>query len=339
MSNRILFCNIGWMEKYEGVTEFDEILNGGKYVKTNKDGGEIYCFINRNGYCYGYVQPVNQTASVTGGTIKIEKLGASKDANLITGVDVVLTATRPYTGGTFIVGWYKNATVYRYKQDCTFLQKSGHLDVQGNQYGYRFYADYNQVKLLLPDQRTFKIPRATGQSPIKGGMGQSNVWYAQDLDDEQFFISVRNLMDGGDLISWNKSTRSKPDIEKNKLVEAIAVDLTAKYFRDYGYNVNSVEKDNRGWDLEATAENITLRVEVKGLSGKVVNIELTPNEYKAFIDKDNRFIYRLFIVTECITKSPKLNIFAFNLPTEKWLNEDGECLKIQLKTAASLSLS
>ena len=277
MSNRILFCNIGWMEKYQGVTEFDEILNGGRYVQTNRDGGEIYSFLNRKGYCYGYVQPVNRTGSVTGGTIKIEKLGAPRDSSSITGVDVILTATRPNIGGTFVVGWYKNATIYKNKQDFSSLQKSGHLDVQGNQYGYRFYAAYSDVKLLLPDQRNFKIPRATGLLPTKGGMGQSNVWYAQDLDDEQFFLSLRELTDYGNLKFRKKASRSKPDIEKNKLVESIAVDLTKQHFEGYGYVVNSVEKDNRGWDLEASAENITLKVEVKGLSGKIVNIELTPN--------------------------------------------------------------
>ena len=187
MSNQILFCNIGWMERYKGITDTDKIIGGGRYVKDNSEGGEIYNFLNRNGYCYGYVQPVNSSRNITGGTINIEKLGAPKGANSISNVDVIMTATSPTEGGTYVIGWYKNATIYRDKQYFDISQGSFGLDTQGNQYGYRFYAPYTEATLLPRDQRTLKIPRATGKSPVKGGMGQSNVWYAQDLKDEDFF--------------------------------------------------------------------------------------------------------------------------------------------------------
>lgn len=326
------------MEKYEGITDFDEIIGGGKYVRTHKEGGEIYNFLNRKGYCYGYVQPVNKTENVSGGTINLKRLGASIDASSIVGVDVVLTATRPKEGGTYIIGWYKNATVFREKQDFDISEKENHFDTQGNQFGFRFLADYRDVTLLPSDRRVFKIPRATGKFPVKGGMGQSNVWYAQDLNNEGFFMSVRKLVDTGHFRLPTKHSPSKPNIEKNKLVESIAVNLTTEHFESYGYVVNSVEKDNYGWDIEASVENLTLKIEVKGLSGKVVNVELTPNEYKAFKAVENQFVYRLCIVTECLAESPKLHIFSFNIPSGEWVDESGKCLNIQLKTAASITL-
>lgn len=339
MSNQILFCNIGWMERYKGITDTDKIIGGGRYVKDNSEGGEIYNFLNRNGYCYGYVQPVNSSRNITGGTINIEKLGAPKGANSISNVDVIMTATSPTEGGTYVIRWYKNATIYRDKQYFDISQGSFGLDTQGNQYGYRFYAPYTEATLLPRDQRTLKIPRATGKSPVKGGMGQSNVWYAQDLKDEDFFKKVRDLI-GSDRSKFSrKNIHSKPNIEKNKLVETVAIALTTAHYESYGYVVDSKEKDNRGWDLEASTENIILKIEVKGLSGKIVNIELTPNEYKAFIAVENQFLYRLSVVTECLTESPKLHIFSYNIPSSSWINEDGQRLKVIEKHAATISLA
>lgn len=41
-----------------------------------------------------------------------------------------------------------------------------------------------------------------------------------------------------------------------------------------------VEDKNYGWDLEACKNNICYKLEVKGLSGDRVSIELSENEYK-----------------------------------------------------------
>ena len=99
----LIFCNIGWMNKYNGISG-DSIERGGKYNK-HSIGHEVCNFSNNKGTVYGYVQPV-------GDSIKIEKLGASKKDEAIDGVTVVWTAG-PESGGTVVVGWYKDATVYR----------------------------------------------------------------------------------------------------------------------------------------------------------------------------------------------------------------------------------
>ena len=41
---RILFCKIGWMKYYKGVSEKDPIYNGGAFVRENGNGGEAYNF-------------------------------------------------------------------------------------------------------------------------------------------------------------------------------------------------------------------------------------------------------------------------------------------------------
>jgi hypothetical protein len=38
----LFFCNIGWMNRYEGLKgKPDKIVGGGKYVDENNDGGEV----------------------------------------------------------------------------------------------------------------------------------------------------------------------------------------------------------------------------------------------------------------------------------------------------------
>ena len=52
---KVVFCEIAWMKYYSGVSEDDQPVNGGKYVKENKEVGEIYNFAPYNHQCYGYV--------------------------------------------------------------------------------------------------------------------------------------------------------------------------------------------------------------------------------------------------------------------------------------------
>ena len=68
--------------------------------------------------------------------------------------------------------------------------------------------------------------------------------------------------------------------------------------------VNSFEKDNVGWDLEAVKNKEKLLIEVKGLSGNEVVSELTPNEYAQM--KNNIVNYRICLVTNALDKNPKL---------------------------------
>lgn len=174
----------------------------------------------------------------------------------------------------------------------------------------------------------FEVPRASGKFGVAGGMGQSNVWYAQNFRDENFFKKISELIN-----PVKTRTPTKPDVERNKLVENTAIDIVAKHYSGYGYLVKSVEKDNCGWDLIATIEKLTLNIEVKGLSGKSIYIGLTPNEYKAFALNDVQ--YRLCIVTECLS-NPKLEVFSYNLSSKNWLSQTGKYLSVELIQAASI---
>lgn len=155
----VLFCNIGWMVKYDGI-DGDSIQRGGAYNKS-EIGHEVCNFSNIDSKVYGHVQPT--------GRMNIVKLGAGKNDEYINGVTVIWTAG-PDSGGTVIVGWYKNATVYR---DAQQLNVQSDLQIQNGISTYRILADASDAVLLPAHKRDFMIPRA-----VKGGIGQSNVWYA-----------------------------------------------------------------------------------------------------------------------------------------------------------------
>ncbi|MEH2921131.1 HNH endonuclease [Samsonia erythrinae] len=185
----ILFCNIGWMDKYDGI-DGDSIKRGGAYNKKSI-GHEVCNFTNSDGYVYGYVQPTGQ--------IKIEKLGANKRDEKIDGVTVVWLAG-PDSGGTAVVGWYKNATIFREPQDL--ISPSSKHKKNGIT-TFRIKALWKDAFLLHTDNRSTLIPRA-----VKGGIGQSNVWYANTPESEKYVNKVRKL------ISESDENIHTPDIDQ-----------------------------------------------------------------------------------------------------------------------------
>ena len=95
-------------------------------------------------------------------TVKHPLGGSKRDAKL-EGITVVWLARHISTGQTVIVGWYKDATVYR-TAGAIKLKREGH-DVSP-----QIVADAEKTLLLPIDQRTFVIPTkkkrgCLGQSP------------------------------------------------------------------------------------------------------------------------------------------------------------------------------
>lgn len=124
------------------------------------------------------------------------------------------------------------------------------------------------------------------------------------------------------------------DVFKRQLVETTAIKTVFEHYRNLGYDVISKEKDNIGWDLEAIKGKETLLLEVKGLSGSVTSVELSPNEYKHSKEKNTH--YKLCIVTNALAK-PTLEIFSFDMQIMHWVNERNEKLVIKEMIGARLS--
>lgn len=174
----LLFCNIGWMKHYDGIDN-DSIDRGGKYNE-HSVGHEVCNFSDCAGTLYGYVQPTGQ--------IKLEKLGASKNDDSVDGITVVWTAG-PESGGTVVVGWYRDATVFRDVQQIP--KPTPHQKVNGVS-TYRIKAPKAGATLLPIAQRELIIPRA-----VKGGIGQSNVWFADKPESAELVERVQKLIHAG----------------------------------------------------------------------------------------------------------------------------------------------
>lgn len=192
----ILFCNVGWMNHYNGIHD-DSIKRGGEYNQ-HSTGHEVCNFSNTAGTLYGYVQPTGQ--------IKIERLGANKNDCFVSGVTVVWTAG-PENGGTAVVGWYENATVYREAQT---LSKPSALQKKNGIKSYRVKAPADQAVLLPVERRELMIPRA-----VKGGIGQSNVWFADKEESQEIVSRVRALIVEGAISTLPDVDHSRSVLEGN----------------------------------------------------------------------------------------------------------------------------
>ena len=217
---RILFCNIAWMDYYQGILPGkDEPKNGGAYVLENNDAHEKYNFQSVHlteeatgypdgDYCLGFVE----TKSTNGRDVnqlnleKIDGCASLKKATEVDDVLVIYCAKYPnaLTNETYVVGWFKHATVYRKYQQVNFEDEDGSVY---NQY-YNAIARKEDCVLLPKDARrennVWRVPRK--QRGISYGFGQANVWFAQGADDnvhlQNFINAITGLIRTYDGANW-----------------------------------------------------------------------------------------------------------------------------------------
>lgn len=328
MDEPLVFVNIGWMVAYQGPTN-DPTLGGHAWLKTHDYGHEAWNFQPHKGKLYGYVP--------RSARINLRKLGGAAKDEQLDGVTVVWIARSPRNGVTYVAGWYRNASVHR---------DNDHFKVPRSTVGvieYQIEAPVDAAKLLAPDQRVLEVPTAK----VKGNLGQSPVWYG----NPGFVARVRDYLtaDGiapkpakGKITGRAKQT----DPEERKRIELAAVRHAINYYESpVGGSrvVLSVEKDNAGWDLTVTGGDVTLNVEVKGLSGNEVCVELTPNEYKQMGSPKHRSSYVVYVVTNAREPSAAAHVFYYNAEASSghnhvWMTEDGRTLKIEEVIAARLTV-
>ena len=324
----LVLFNTGWMKHYRGVTRSDRVFNGGDYVEKNKTGLEIRNFEPLQGRCYGYASP-------SGGQVNMRRLDVAPDAPHANDVTVVFTATRPQ-GGTVVVGWYQNARVWRTAQ------------LRQERRGCFHFAEARRedCTLLEVDERVFRVPRTGRRGEFV--IGRSNIRYTDELKARPFVRKLLNYMNdpsAPDAVepgtpgkgSGRGGVPRQPDPELRTKVENAAIDHVKEHYRKKGYRWRSVETENKGWDLEFTRQSSKLLVEVKGCSGKVGQVELTPNEYAAMNRLRNRDVYRLAIVTSAL-EAPRLSIVSFNGSDESWRDQDDRKVLLEPRTGARVRI-
>jgi hypothetical protein len=289
-----IFLRIAWMNEYKGVTNFYPIDND----------------------YYGY-------ARVPGGkNIRLERLGATKEADFIEDVTIIFFAKDPERGGQYILGWYKGATLYRKTKRLKTNSRLKH-------YNYQAVASIRNSKLIKPAQRLFPVPA--------NGPGQSNVWYVEEYQDKSFLKKVEEYITNP--VQYFSSIRKREsigspwqkNIEIRKKVENEAMKIVADYFEIRGYTITYVQDQNLGWDLNAVLGKQKLLLEVKGLSGEFVSVELTHNEYANSMK--NKKHYRICIVSNVLDKEKRL-LDIFYRENKNWVNNQNIVLNVKELTSA-----
>ena len=140
----LVLFNICWMQHYRGQTPDDPIHGGGAYLDEHGHGFEVENFLSIGGWYYGHGEPPRS------GVINLKRVdpGVGDAAEYLDGVTVVFVATRPDEGGRVVVGWYRNARVWR---NLRQRPSPGHDR-------YCAEARVEDCILLEVDDRTFDVP-------------------------------------------------------------------------------------------------------------------------------------------------------------------------------------
>ena len=181
---RILFCNIAWMNYYKGIVwGKDEPQNGGSYVKETLDAHEKYNFeaiplteesgYPKGEYCLGFVE-TKSTNKETRNQLRIEKIYGCEGMNEETSVDdvlVVYCALYPdaIEKETYVVGWYKHATVYRNCKVMRFLS-----DTEEEYYDQAYNAIAKKEDCCCQEEQ--------GEKQIHGKYQENQKVWRMDLD-------------------------------------------------------------------------------------------------------------------------------------------------------------
>lgn len=269
---KLLLCNVAWMKRYEGIANDDRPINGGKFINDHGYGSEVLNFQRNRRYVYGFVQATN-------GTININRLEPDAE-DYVDDVLVVWRATS--SEGAVVIGWYKKARVFRHEQEAN-LKRVFEYEEQEHYPGWYIRAKFQDAFLIPARDRAFKVPVTH-----EGFGSRSFVSYLQNTNKEvqkfkKELLDYIERAEKGDF-SLPRKGRRKPIAQDRKLlIEKTAIDKVTEYYCKRGYDVESREKDNVGYDLLATKSKEEIYIEVKGTSiadPYSASIGLTPNEYK-----------------------------------------------------------
>lgn len=321
-----LICHLAWMPHYRG--EEDVHPGGFSEVRRNGYAHEAFNFLELEGRCYGFVSSRNSV-------INIRRLGAANDAPFVDGIRVIFTARVP-GGERVVVGWYKEARVYRERR----LSGRSIPNHPQDLIYHHIEAEAGNAVLIPINLRKLVIRHHS-----RGFPGQSPVFYPDKSDEIQGWMQeLDTFIDGwvGEgVVAAGAPARDKgwpttPDAAHNALVEAAAI---ARVRERYSTLYADRQRDNCGWDLEFDQDGLRLCIEVKGVSGDLVAAELSPNEYAAMRRAMNGDFqegnYRLAIVTQALSEAPRLHVFRYD--EGEWLCElTGSRIRATERVAASL---
>ncbi len=317
---RVLFARIGWMKRYKGQQADDEKpIGGGRYTK-NAIGDELFNFLRVGERVYGDFTPQMQPREkwkLHPATTKLERIEPSFTGKTLKDVLVVFVARHPKVGGQYIVGWYKNAIVHRYRQESTEKAR--------NRIPYFVETAADNETLVPETRRSFVIPAG------KSGFGQANICYVLDSDgipkndtgwmgpaleyvsrcaqedaaerpESETDPEIAEII--GSTIERSAGFQSNPRIRR--AIEQYAMDWALRRLKQLQLNPVDVHK-TESCDFLCKTAGVDLYVEVKGTQDSGKSISLTPLEVKHAQQHQNS---ALFIVHSVRVKGKKNPIIS-----------------------------
>lgn len=207
MKQPIVFVRISSMNYYKGITEKDKPENGGSYVTETGMAHECYNFdavnfSDNTSKCLGFTMLTGRNGGET--QIKLENIvgcGDMKNEEELSGVTVVWCAKARSCQNIRVVGFYKNATVYRHSQFLDF--DNGYVQQ------FNFIADKKDC-VLLPYQERFSKSKwyvpTSGKNNYKFGFGRASIWYGasntQNKDEIEFVERMINSIENYNDENW-----------------------------------------------------------------------------------------------------------------------------------------
>lgn len=284
----VLFARIGYMQYYQGA-DTEKPVNGGKHNIENI-GHEAFNFRReKDGFCYGYVQPPRGKKKNNNPRLNIGRINpACKKSDYVKDVLVIWVATKPkeYGGGQYVVGWYKNATVFR---EFQLLNKNiRRYPLKDACYNIKCRSE--DAVLLPAQKRKLSIPRTNSEIT---SLGQANIFYLLDSKGAPVAALAKeiknaialtkkysgpNLKTKEDCVQDSQSQYSyESDPKIRKAIEDYAMKRCKKFYKRKGFHCEDVSQ-TKSYDILATKGNCVKWIEVKGTRGAGDGVILTKNE-------------------------------------------------------------
>jgi hypothetical protein len=311
--SKVMIARIAWSEMYSG----GKVLGGHKYLKQKSNGRthtkngkqyseaaghEAYNFLPYENRCYGYIPPTDDVPPNPGDNNKKGWL-------------VIFVAPYMGYGESVAVGWYENATFEwetNKKGKRTYMQrphkKEFPKDSERKPYTYCVWANKKNVHFISPNLR---LLYTANDSEAKKHLGRTCVYLSghkssiSDAIRKKLMSFVKNVVKHNESKAFDKINLSPKSIRKfcppptevKKEIEDKAVKRAIAYYGKE-YNIESVERENLGWDLTVTHKKTgeELYVEVKGTSRPYYHFFLSRNEYNK--RKEYRKKWVLFLVKD-----------------------------------------
>ncbi|WP_162917199.1 DUF3883 domain-containing protein [Dongia deserti] len=298
MADKIAVIKTGWSDDFMGSpVEADH-----QHVRKFKDGHEKYNFLPRpDGRFYAYTPPLGR------------KMVAPRPKEL-EGWLVFSVAKKPKERGLYLTGWYEGATFvgdFADRPEYDAANPSLPRDENGQPYQYILSALQAAHLDLRMNKHVFAGEHMKRASVFYlRGNGVKNGW-CEDL--AQRLLEIRQRWNNGEATDQSPVIDAGQggicaDAKRRQEVEQAAVALVRAHYSETRYEVIDRQSDNCGFDLLVRAKKSRdeLHVEVKGTQNKVPHFLMSHKEY-AYMQAYPR-CWRLAMVTEALSKSPKLEI-------------------------------